>query len=89
MAPAQGTVLAVRGDTSMKPFLEPLLAAAAAALPAGQVPSSLSFTPGELRLGGLSPAPGDTEAWADAVRARGVSLRFEAGELVLTASGTR
>lgn len=69
--------------------LEPLLAAAAAALPAGQVPSSLGFTPGELRLGGLSPAPGDTEAWAESVRARGVALRFEAGELILTASGVR
>jgi phosphate transport system substrate-binding protein len=49
MAPAQGTVLAVRGDTSMKPFLEPLLAAFGRAHPEIVLKVDMGHSPPENR----------------------------------------
>lgn len=68
--------------------LEPLLAAAAQALPPGQPPTSLDYANGELRLRGITL---DAQALATAestARASGHQLRTEGDSLVLRAEPT-
>lgn len=68
--------------------LEPLLAAAAHALPPGATPTALDYASGELRLRGITL---DTQALASAettARARGYQLHTAGDSLVLRASPT-
>ena len=68
--------------------LEPLLAAAASALPPAWQASSIDYTPGELRLGG--PPLNDQEHTAahNSARASGYTLHTEGNALVLRPGAT-
>ena len=73
------------GATSIRD-LEPMLSALGAVLPPQTSASQLDFSPGEIRLKGLDPAPGP-DAIAS-LRSSGYSLRSEGNLLVLqTANG--
>ncbi|MBV7540113.1 type II secretion system protein GspL [Acidovorax sp. sic0104] len=65
--------------------LEPLLAAAGAALPAGRQPTSIEYTPGELRLRGVAMGPEDETALSARLQAAGYSARLDDGSLLLRA----
>ena len=66
--------------------LEPLLAAAGTALPAGSQPLAIEYAPGELRLRGMMlPPEGETEIIAR-LEPLGYRARLEDGSLVLQAS---
>ncbi|MFN4119521.1 type II secretion system protein GspL [Acidovorax sp.] len=67
--------------------LEPLLAAAGAALPEGQLPTALEYTPGELRLRGVTLSPDDEAAIAVRLQAAGYRARMDDGSLLLRAEG--
>jgi general secretion pathway protein L len=65
--------------------LEPLLAAAGAALPADQLPDALEYTAGELRLRGVTLAPEEQTAAVTRLRAAGYNARMDDGSLLLRA----
>lgn len=66
--------------------LEPLLAAAGTALPAGSQPQAIEYAPGELRLRGMMlPPDGETEILAR-LEPLGYRARLEDGSLVVQAS---
>lgn len=65
--------------------LEPLLAAAGAALPADQLPNALEYTAGELRLRGITLAPEEQAAAFTRLQAAGYSARMDDGSLLLRA----
>lgn len=68
--------------------LEPLLAAAGAALPGGSQPTGIEYTPGELRLRGVSLSPEDEAAFSARLQASGYRMRQDDGSLLLRAEGT-
>ena len=63
--------------------LEPLLAAAGAALPDGRLPGSIEYTPGELRLRGVTLAPDEETALFARLQAAGYRTRMDDGSLLL------
>ena len=63
--------------------LEPLLAAAGAALPEGRLPSSIEYTPGELRLRGVTLAPDEEAVLFARLQAAGYQARLDDGSLLL------
>ncbi|WP_298214389.1 type II secretion system protein GspL [Acidovorax sp.] len=63
--------------------LEPLLAAAGAALPDGRLPSGIEYTPGELRLRGVALAPDEETALSARLQAAGYRARMDDGSLLL------
>lgn len=63
--------------------LEPLLAAAGAALPDGRLPSSIEYTPGELRLRGVTLAPDEESVVSGRLQAAGYRARVDDGSLLL------
>lgn len=68
--------------------LEPLLAAAGAALPNGHLPTGIEYTPGELRLRGLALGPEEETALAGRLQTAGYRARVDDGSLLLRAEGT-
>lgn len=68
--------------------LEPLLAAAGAALPEGQLPGALEFTPGELRLRGITLSTAEQTAVFSRLQAAGYGARMDDGSLLLRAEAT-
>ena len=68
--------------------LEPLLATAGAALPAGQLPSALEYSAGELRLRGVTLSADELAAVDTRLQAAGYSARLDDGSLWLRAQGT-
>lgn len=68
--------------------LEPLLAAAGAALPEGQQPTAVEYTIGELRLRGVALSPEEEAALSGRVQAAGYRARMDDGSLLLRAEGT-
>ena len=63
--------------------LEPMLAAAGAALPDGRLPSSIEYTPGELRLRGVTLAPDEESVVSGRLQAAGYRARMDDGSLLL------
>ena len=74
------------GSTSARD-LEPLLSAAALALPPAQQPSAIEYAAGELRLRGLSLAPGLSDATNTAPRFT-ASLRTDGDSLLVRPTST-
>jgi general secretion pathway protein L len=70
------------GSTSARD-LEPLLSAAALALPPAQQPSAIEYAAGELRLRGLSLAPQELSDATNTARASGYSLRTDGDSLLV------
>ena len=68
--------------------LEPLLAAAGTALPAGRQPTTIEYTPGELRLRGVALAPDEEPALSARLQAAGYRAQLDDGSLLLRAEGT-
>nr|WP_296017711.1 type II secretion system protein GspL [uncultured Acidovorax sp.] len=68
--------------------LEPLLAAVGSALPEGQQPTTIEYTPGELRLRGIAFNPDSEPAVSARLQAAGYQLRQDDGSLLLRAEGT-
>ena len=69
--------------------LEPLLAAAGAALPGSQQPNGIEYTPGALRLRGVTLAPDEETALSARLQATGYRARLDDGSLLLqVAEGT-
>ncbi|MCW8175667.1 type II secretion system protein GspL [Verminephrobacter aporrectodeae] len=68
--------------------LEPLLAAAGAALPAGSPPTGIEYRPGELRLHGVALAPETQAAFSAGLQAAGYQVRRDEGSLLLQAEGS-
>ena len=65
--------------------LEPLLAAAGAALPPGQQPTGIEYTPGELRLRGLALGPEELAAFTANLQSAGYRARQDDNSLLLQA----
>jgi general secretion pathway protein L len=63
--------------------LEPLLAAAGAALPPGQQPTGIEYTPGELRLRGVTLGAEEEPALSARLQAAGYRARVDDGSLLL------
>ncbi len=63
--------------------LEPLLAAAGTALPPGQQPTGIEYTPGELRLRGVTLGAEEEPALAARLQAAGYRVRLDDGSLLL------
>lgn len=63
--------------------LEPLLAAAGAALPNGQLPTAIEYTAGELRLRGITLEPDEETALFARLQTAGYQARMNDGTLVL------
>lgn len=63
--------------------LEPLLAAAGAALPNGQLPTAIEYTAGELRLRGITLAPDEENALFARLQTAGYQARMNDGTLSL------
>ena len=68
--------------------LEPLLAAAGTALPAGRQPTTIEYSPGELRLRGVALAPDEEPALSARLQAAGYRAQLDDGSLLLRAEGT-
>ena len=68
--------------------LEPLLAAAGTALPAGRQPTTIEYTPGELHLRGVALAPDEQPALSARLQAAGYRAQLDDGSLLLRAEGT-
>lgn len=66
---------------------EALLGALGMALPPGQVPQAIEFTPGELRLRGLSLPPQEADALNAKLRAYGVRIASEGDRWALRPDG--
>ena len=58
-------------------------AAAGAALPDGRLPSSIEYTPGELRLRGVTLAPDEESVVSGRLQAVGYRARMDDGSLLL------
>lgn len=69
--------------------LESLLAALAAALPAGRTPTGLEFMPGELRVRGLALGPDELGSVAASLKAQGFSASQQGDLLVVAAEDAR
>ncbi|MNT51738.1 GspL periplasmic domain protein [compost metagenome] len=67
--------------------LEPLLAAAGAALPNGRQPTGIEYTPGELRMRGVALEPDEETALSARLQAAGYRARLDDGSLLLRAEG--
>lgn len=67
--------------------LEPMLAAAGAALPDGRLPTSIEYTPGELRLRGLDMNSDEEMALLARLQTSGYQARPEDGSLLLRTEG--
>jgi general secretion pathway protein L len=67
--------------------LEPMLAAAGTALADGQLPTSIEYTPGELRLRGMDMNSDDEAALLARLQASGYQARPDDGSLLLRAEG--
>ena len=65
--------------------LEPLMAAAGAALPPGSLPSTLEYAAGDLRLRGLTLAPDEIHAMNQRLGSSGYSVRSQDGALLVRA----
>lgn len=65
--------------------LEPLMAAAGAALPPPRVPSQIEYANGELRLRGLELAPEELTAMNQRLAAEGLSAQSQEGALLVRA----
>ena len=63
--------------------MEPLLAAAGAALPPGRQPTGIEYTPGELRLRGVALQPDEEPALSARLQAAGYRARLDDGSLLL------
>ena len=63
--------------------LEPLLAAAGAALPNGQLPTAIEYSAGELRLRGITLEPDEETALFARLQTTGYQARMNDGTLVL------
>ena len=63
--------------------LEPLLAAAGAALPSGSVPTGIDYAPGELRLRGVAVTPEEETPLFTRVQAAGYRAQVSDGSLLL------
>lgn len=63
--------------------LEPLLAAAGGALPAGRLPTAIDYTSGELRLRGIELQPDELAAANDRLAAAGYQAALQDGALVV------
>jgi len=72
------------GATSARD-LEPMLSALGAALPPQLSASQLDYSPGEIRLRGIDPAP--TADALTSLRSSGYSLRSEGNLLILQTAG--
>ena len=68
--------------------LEPLLAAAGAALPEGQLPNALEYTAGELRLRGITLTDEEHTAMVTRLQTAGYGARMDDGSLSLRAETT-
>ncbi len=75
------------GAVSARDF-EPMLAAAAAALPPGQLPTAIEYRLGELRLRGLAPGAEEQTTLRTRLAAAGYDSRLEDGALVVRAAKT-
>ena len=67
--------------------LEPMLAAAGAALPDGRLPTGIEYTPGELRLRGLDMNSDEEMALLARLQTSGYQARPEDGSLLLRTEG--
>lgn len=65
--------------------LEPLMAAAGAALPPGRLPAVLEYATGDLRLRGLELTPEEKDAMTQRMTSGGYSLREQDGALLVRA----
>src|SRR6218665_814474 len=63
--------------------LEPMLAAADAALPAGRLPTAIEYSPGALRLRGLALVPDEASALSGRLQAAGYQASVDDGNLWL------
>src|SRR6218665_69643 len=63
--------------------LEPMLAAADAALPAGRLPTAIEYSPGALRLRGLALVPDEASALSGRLQAAGYQASVADGNLWL------
>jgi general secretion pathway protein L len=68
--------------------LEPMLAAVAAALPPGPLPTAIEYSLGELRLRGLAPSADEQTALRTRLAAAGYDSRLEDGALIVRAAKT-
>ncbi|VTU20620.1 type II secretion system protein L [Variovorax sp. PBL-E5] len=69
--------------------LEPMLAALAASLPQGRIPSAIDFSAGQLRLRGLGLQESDVNSLATALSSRGYGARSEGDLLLVQAEAAR
>jgi general secretion pathway protein L len=69
--------------------LEPMLAALAASLPQGHIPSAIDFSAGQLRLRGLGLKESDVNSIATALSSRGYGARSEGDLLLVQAERAR
>ncbi len=69
--------------------LDALLAALAAALPAGRTPAALEYAAGELRVRGLALSTGDMNAVSTQLRPLGYAATLQGEVLVMTAEDAR
>lgn len=69
--------------------LEPMLAALAASLPAGSLPTAIDYAGGQLRLRGLDLPPSAQNTLAGALASRGYHARSEGGLLLVQAEAAR
>lgn len=67
--------------------LEPLLAAAGAALPEARMPTQIEYASGELRLRGMEVAPEELTAMNQRLAADGFAARQQDGALLVRAEG--
>lgn len=67
--------------------LEPLLAAAGAALPDGRLPTAIEYASGELRLRGVDLTPDETTALSARLQPTGYRARLDDGSLTLRPEG--
>ena len=63
-----------------------MLATVLSALPAGQLPHSLDYAPGQLRLQGLVLTPADLQALANQLRGSAYSVKVQGPTLSVGAS---
>jgi general secretion pathway protein L len=69
--------------------LEPMLAALAASLPKGRIPSAIDFSAGQLRLRGLGLQESEVASIATALSSRGYGARSEGDLLLVQAEAAR
>ncbi|MGJ7489052.1 type II secretion system protein GspL [Variovorax sp. ZT4R33] len=69
--------------------LEPMLAALAASLPPGKLPTAIDYSAGQLRLRGLGLGMADTSTLSTTLASRGYNARSEGDLLLVQAEGAR